>query len=129
MESPDPPSASASNLKPKHLYIAGACGRVATSSTHVRSELESLAAALRSIVGARGATVRYRPYRHERAIWWAFEVNGCDGSAMLTFIEGGSSRLPDKVPTDGTSELADSADAFYLFEFLMRELTDRPGGF
>lgn len=113
----------------RHFFEKGSSGRLSTSSPESRAELERFATALRAIVGARVAHVRVWPYRYAGATWWSFDVDGCDGGISLTFEENGTTRLPHESPYDGTGAVADSVDAFYLFEFLGRELSSASGGF
>lgn len=111
------------------MFDKGASGRLATTSLASRAELERFAASLREAVGVHVARVRVWPYRYDDTNCWSLDVDGCDGAVSLTFLENGSTRLPHESPYDGTGSVADSVDAFYLFEFLERELSYSSGGF
>jgi hypothetical protein len=111
------------------FFDKGPSGPVATTSLAARVELETFAALLREAVGGQVVQVRVWPYRYGDTTCWSFDVDGCDGASSLTFEENGRTRLPHESPYDGTGSVADSVDAFYLFEFLERELSYSSGGF
>jgi hypothetical protein len=111
----------------QRLFIRGPSGHLSTASPATRTELERFATALRAVVGARVAQVRAWPYRQDSTTWWSFDIEGGDRDISLTFEESGCTHLPHDSLRNGTGSVADSVDAFYLFEFLERELVSPCG--
>lgn len=99
------------------LFEQGPSGPTRAFSITVQEELRLFVHRLRAEVGV-ASKIRTWPYRYAGKMHWAFDVDGSEGQASLTFVESGKTYLPHDAVCDGTGQVADSVDAYYLLEML-----------